>query len=66
MFWTRVDGVVGVESLFRRFKHPLKSKILRAFAQIGMVGKAAEAAGIDRDYHHYWLKSDESYIAAFE
>jgi hypothetical protein len=40
------------ESPFRKFKHPLKRKFLRAFAQIGMVGKAAEAAGIDRDYHY--------------
>jgi hypothetical protein len=31
-----------------------------------MVGKAAEAAGIDRDYHYHWLKSDESYRTAFE
>ena len=31
-----------------------------------MVGKAAEAAGIDRNYHYYWLKSDESYRPAFE
>ena len=30
-----------------------------------MVGKA-EAAGIDRDYHYYWLKSDENYRLAFE
>ena len=54
------------ESPFRKFKHPLKRKFLRAFAQIGMVGKAAEAAGIDRDYHYYWLKSDESYRQAYE
>lgn len=54
------------ESPFRKFKHPLKRKFLRAFAQIGMVGKAAEAAGIDRDYHYYWLRSDESYRLAFE
>ena len=54
------------ESPFRKFKHPLKRKFLRAFATIGMVGKAAEAAGIDRDYHYYWLKSDESYRIAFE
>jgi hypothetical protein len=31
-----------------------------------MVGKAAEVAGIDRDYHYYWLKSDERYRTAFE
>lgn len=54
------------ESPFRKFKHPLKRKFLRAFAQIGMVGKAAEAAGIDRDYHYYWLRSDENYVAAFK
>jgi hypothetical protein len=54
------------ESPFRKFKHPLKRKFLRAFSQIGMVGKAAEAAGIDRDYHYYWLRSDENYRLAFE
>ena len=54
------------ESPFRKFKHPLKRKFLRAFSQIGMVGKAAEAAGIARDYHYYWLRSDESYRLAFE
>jgi hypothetical protein len=54
------------ESPFRKFKHSLKRKFPRAFAQIGIVGKAAEAAGIDRDYHYYWLRSDESYVPAFE
>jgi hypothetical protein len=54
------------ESPFRKFKHALKRKFLRAFAQIGMVGKAADAAGIDRDYHYYWLKSDESHVQAFD
>jgi hypothetical protein len=56
----------AVRLLFRKFKHPLKRKFLRAFSEIGMIGKACEAAGIYRDLHYSWLYNDESYAQAFE
>ena len=40
--------------------------MLRAMAQIGMVGKACEAAGIYSDLHYSWMYADPSYAAAFE
>jgi hypothetical protein len=52
--------------MIKNFEDKNSVLVMRAFAQLGMVGKAAEAAGIDRDYHYYWLKSDESYRRAFE
>lgn len=39
---------------------------LAAFAKMGMVTRAAEAAGIDRWTHYEWLKVDPDYKREFE
>lgn len=39
---------------------------LAAYEKGGRVDKAAEAAGIDRTSHYYWLRTDTDYKAAFE
>ena len=45
---------------------PNQRAFLKAYAESGLVGLAAEAAGISRDLHARWLKSSAAYRAAFE
>lgn len=52
--------------LFGKIRHPRKRAFLRAFAACGRVGKAAEIAGIDRDTHYVWLRSDTEYRHLYE
>jgi hypothetical protein len=53
-------------SLFRKFRHPQKRAFLRALSVCEKIGEAAEKAGVHRDMHYYWLKTNESYAEAFE
>lgn len=48
--------------------HPKKRAFLAAFAELGTVTHAADAAKITRKTHYLWMKDDDSeiYKAAFE
>jgi len=56
----------SVENLFRKFRDPRKRAILRAFCEVGRIREACKRGKLDYDLHYYWLKTDESYAAAFE
>ena len=43
-----------------------KKGFLKAFAELGVVTRAAIAASINRSTHYGWLKGDEEYAEAFE
>ncbi len=43
-----------------------KRRFLGLFADLGRIDAAAQAAGIHRDTHYAWLKSDPWYAAEFE
>jgi len=45
--------------------HPKKRAFLAAYAQLGCVSRAAEAAGCSRNSHYNWLENDRDYRAAF-
>ena len=49
--------------MIKNFEDKNSVLVMRAFAQLSMVGKSAEAAGIDRDYHYYWFKSEIPMLA---
>ena len=53
-------------SPFASIRHPKKRAFLAAYAEQGTVSHAARAAGIHRDSHQYWLRTDAAYVAAFE
>jgi hypothetical protein len=40
--------------------------MLRAFCEVGRIREACKRGKLDYDLHYYWLKTDESYAAAFE
>src|SRR5215831_2548107 len=52
------------QSVFSEIKHPKKRAFLVAYAQCGMLTKAAEIAGCDRNLHYHW-KADRVYAEAF-
>lgn len=43
----------------------VKKKFLAAYAEGGTIAYAAEAAGVSRDIHYYWIKTDLDYKEAF-
>ena len=43
-----------------------QTAFLAAYAQIGIITKAAEIAGIHRNNHRHWLKEDREYAEAFQ
>jgi hypothetical protein len=45
--------------------HPKKRAFLIAFAGVGVIKQAAEAAGISRQSHFDWMGKDAIYAAAF-
>jgi hypothetical protein len=63
---TPAENLPSKTSLFRKFRHPQKRAFLRALSVCGKIGEAAEKAGMHRDMHYYWLKTDEKYVEAFE
>lgn len=42
-----------------------KKVFLEAFAELGIVGHASRAAGIDRNTVYYWLEHDEQFAIAY-
>jgi hypothetical protein len=60
------ENLPSSTSLFRKFRHPQKRAFLRALSVCEKIGEAAEKAGVRRDMHYYWLKTDEKYVEAFE
>jgi len=42
-------------------RHDKRDAFLAAFAQLGTISHAAEAAGVSRDDHYAWLKKDPDY-----
>lgn len=53
------------ESPFSHIQHAKKRAFLAAFAELGIVTRAARAARIDRCSHFLWKKADSEYAAAF-
>lgn len=51
---------------FRKIRHHKKLAFLKAYARLGTITHAAEAAGINRDTHSDWLRKDPDYAEAFE
>lgn len=47
-------------------EHPKKAAMLAAYAECGVVSRAAKAADVGRTTHYEWLLNDENYAAAFE
>ena len=45
---------------------PNQAAFLAAYAQTGIVTKAAEIAGIHRNNHRRWLNEDADYAEAFQ
>ena len=43
-----------------------QTAFLSAYAQTGIISKAAEIAGIHRNNHRHWLKEDRDYVEAFQ
>jgi hypothetical protein len=52
--------------VFGKIRHKGKRAFLRGIANTANVLKAARLAGMDRDNHYLWLKSDPDYREAFE
>ena len=46
--------------------HPGQIKFLTALTVLGMISRAAEAAGVDRHTHYDWLKNDPKYSPAYD
>lgn len=42
-----------------------RDAFLEAFSKIGVISKAAQAAGCDRHSHYFWLETDEDYAERF-
>jgi hypothetical protein len=51
---------------FDKVQHPQKRALLVAYAECGLIGAAASAAGCDRTSHYVWLKNDPDYAEAFK
>jgi hypothetical protein len=45
--------------------HPRKRAMLTAYRAVANVSRAAEIAGVARDTHYGWLRTDRDYAAAF-
>lgn len=54
--WIKAHGI----------SHPLQIKFLTAYTVVGMISKAAEAAGVDRHTHYDWLKNTPKYKGAWD
>ncbi len=46
-------------------RHQKKRAFLAAYAQLGTITHASEAAGIDRSAHYRWMREDPNYPDAF-
>lgn len=55
-----------MSALVNKRKRCKRSAFLAAYAECGVVSRAAKAAGVERSKHYGWLKSDPAYLAAFE
>jgi hypothetical protein len=44
---------------------PNQARFLAAYAHVGIIGKAAEMAGINRRTHILWMHTDRGYCAMF-
>lgn len=60
------QGIMTPESdAFAHLKNPRQRAFLSAYVIMGVVSKAAEAAGIHRKTHYEWLNNDPEYVEAF-
>lgn len=50
----------------RFIKDKKKNDFLNALLKTGLRNKAAEMAGVTRQSHYLWLKTDDEYVAAYE
>lgn len=55
----------GEDALAHKIKHIKKRAFLAAFAENGNVSLSATIAGIDRQTHYEWKRSDPDYAEAF-
>jgi len=42
-----------------------KTAFLETFAKLGNITKSAQAVGIHRNEHYYWMETDEEYVKAY-
>lgn len=56
-----MSGATGTDLI----RHAKKRAFLEAFATTGIIGAAAEAAGIHRSTHYDWLDTDPDYATEF-
>lgn len=49
-----------------RQSRQLKKRFLEVFGEIGIISRAAETVGIDRNTVYYWQEHDEFFAAAFQ
>jgi hypothetical protein len=59
-------GINKAQNCYSRTKERNQRAFLAAFAETGVVYKAAEAAGLSRASHSNWMKQDSSYVEEFE
>lgn len=55
----------GPAAGFTNILHPQKRAVLRAFSQTHHVSNSCALAGISRDMHYHWFRTDPAYKAAF-
>lgn len=55
----------GPAAGFPNISHPQKRAVLVGYSQSMRVGQSCDGAGITMRMHHYWLKDDPDYQAAF-
>ena len=68
LLWKEVAGL-GKKSLDSHVfsqDHPKKRAFLMAYAKMGNITSAAEAAEIARRTHYDWCDADQEYVLAFE
>jgi hypothetical protein len=55
----------GPAAGFDSIVHPQKRALLHAYSETRRLKLSYEAAGVSRQLHYYWLKTDPAYQAAF-
>lgn len=58
-------GKPGPAAGFHKILHPQKRAVLRAFIQTHHVSNSCAQAGISREMHYHWLRTDPDYKDAF-
>ncbi len=51
--------------MFANIAHPQKRAFLAAYSECGLVSESAEIAGISRETHYHWRRTDPEYADAF-